>query len=660
MIYTLIVSFVYVAKRRVRQQSGTADVESSSHVTDSDSNDSEGEMEEEEEEEPEEEAPERMTRSRCEAENKTYQQSEPVAEVKPVQEHVPSPVPEKELATEIKDEPILQTETEEEGPKKNIPVATSAKVTNSKQKDVKQENVAESVVKVDTEPVKEEPKLEKKLDDKIYDFDESSSQDSFKNDLLTRPSVAEAKEINERGHFKWKETAKRTRVSSTESTASSGSVAKMAQTKDRDLPETGKSGKDVSRVCKKTAEVKSEVEKKPAQEKEKKKVAPKTKDNDDKPKPKATPKTDKTRSKRKADTAEVPKLEDVEKKKMRRKKEVKEEKKVEPQNETTVKEAEVKPVSDVIISTKSAEKSEPAQSDQSWSPTYIPAPTLTQTVNIETKSEHDVIDEPAPQLSPIAGVSTMQPAPKEEPSKAEAVSEVQPEALEEPTREAPPTVFENTPPETPEGSPQASEPSLAEVVEVKSEPVCKEEPQLVDEIQDIPQADQMPGGDSPGACNTSTVSNGSGGSSGNAPGSESEDLPSSLKRPKSDDQDDDAEKSSSAKKRLKRPLKSTEKGSKKSRHKVSGKLTSWCEANMLDNAPSSLCSFKDASSSYVLNVYLFCFSASDSDESEHSKCLRPSIPSPSSPNRIGQRVSKYNFLDLGTVIICHIACCQTT
>ena len=102
---------------------------------------------------------------------------------------------------------------------------------------------------------------------------------------------------------------------------------------------------------------------------------------------------------------------------------------------------------------------------------------------------------------------------------------------------APPTtVLDNTPPDTPEGSPVA--PALCDVptspthavlyvasssvvgsvvkAESEPEPANIKEPQTMRETSTL----LLPGGESPNTCDTSTISNGSDGSSGNVPSSE--------------------------------------------------------------------------------------------------------------------------------------------
>jgi hypothetical protein len=161
----------------------------------------------------------------------------------------------------------------------------------------------------------------------------------------------------------------------------------------------------------------------------------------------------------------------------------------------------------------------------------LPLPQLSPQVPSSLDERRISLPGPPPVIVPPANLPAPEPAPKEAAPVPAAVQLPAPD--EEPIASCSRVLMDNTPPYTPErmpppqpepsaATPQAS-PHREDVQSTESE---KEANMEVEKLMDT----REPGGESPNACDTSTISNGSGGSSGNAPGSESDEMGPSNKR----------------------------------------------------------------------------------------------------------------------------------
>jgi len=224
------------------------------------------------------------------------------------------------------------------------------------------------------------------------------------------------------------------------------------------------------------------------------------------------------------------------------------------------------------IPTEALSSAQCASPDRQGSPTPE-APKLWDSVSVDVNAAHEVPAEKAPDLSPVAGAGLQQlkhvvdsPATPAKPDATPADATVTPVAKPE----ASTAIFDNTPPSTPEHTSSAT--AMAENVEESS---SRDSPNRTDEVystkseyeanlevavlmaeaansrSNAPQAPPQTC-ESPIACDMSTMSNSSGGSSGNAPGSESEEPPSGALQK---DEDDSGEPTPKRRKRIhKRPV----------------------------------------------------------------------------------------------------------
>ena len=124
-------------------------------------------------------------------------------------------------------------------------------------------------------------------------------------------------------------------------------------------------------------------------------------------------------------------------------------------------------------------------------------------------------------------------APYHSPRAHPAHAQDEPAAEKLPTASRSSILLDNTPPDTPEGSPvmPGHPPPVGTSPSQEDSQSTESERDANMEVENLMQGPSMPpGGESPGPCDTSTISNGSGGSSGNAPGSESDEMGPTQKR----------------------------------------------------------------------------------------------------------------------------------
>ena len=197
------------------------------------------------------------------------------------------------------------------------------------------------------------------------------------------------------------------------------------------------------------------------------------------------------------------------------------------------------------------------------SPPGSPAPNLIATPTLEVKLDDELGDEPAPLLSPIIAVSKQDNITSPLACLTSAISMVSQAGPSSRLLNVPlsssfssdlgsslaqlaeiagcaatintddnKAMLPNTPPETPEHSTGSLSPGRSSIEDeiASSTPRSEQEANLEVErlMMGCSQPPPLAGSESPEGCNTSTISNGSGGSSGNAPGSESEGPATSL------------------------------------------------------------------------------------------------------------------------------------